>query len=273
MQVQKLAIKEQIVKRVVKSGNGGAVWVPKDWLGQEVIVILPDKPQLDIKEKIMHLLEPYLKHATAVFIYGSYARNEETKDSDVDVMVITKDKTMHKIKEPNLEINILGLDKLKKVIKKYPVMYYQIVQEAVPLINAYVLDELRNVKINNENFKHYLNDTKEHIQSNKELIELDKLDGVYIKSYSILYSTILRLRGIFVIKCILNKEKFYNKTFEELLIQKGITKQEFKQCYMAYRAVRDDKNINVKIEISVAERLSDILTKEAILIESELYGK
>ena len=61
MDIQNLAIKEQIVKTVVKSGNGGAVWVPKDWLGEEVVVILREKPNLEPREKIVHLLEPYLK--------------------------------------------------------------------------------------------------------------------------------------------------------------------------------------------------------------------
>src|SRR3990167_440582 len=92
MQIQRLLVKEQLVKQVVKSGNGGAVWVPKKWLGQEVVVILPDKPKLSVREKIVHLLEPYLKDIIAVFIYGSYARHEETRESDIDVMVITKDR-------------------------------------------------------------------------------------------------------------------------------------------------------------------------------------
>ena len=265
---QKLLIKEQIVKKVVKSGNGGAVWVPKNWLGQEVIVILPDKPKLEVREKIIHLLEPYLKEVFAVFLFGSYARHEETKESDIDVLVITKDKTISiEIKEPNLEITTFQLDKLKKAIEKYPVMYYQIVQEAEPLINAYVLDELKNIQVSNENFKNYLDETKEHIESNKELIELDKLDGKYVKSYSVLYSTILRLRGMFIIRCILNKQKFSNKAFYEWSIQSGMTNQEFEQCYMAYRAVKNDKSTqNIKIEISIAEKLLNILIKETSLI-------
>src|SRR3989338_8766276 len=90
MELSKLSIREQLVKRVVRSGNGGAVWVPKDWLGQEVIVILPQKPKLELKERIIHLLEPYLKDIISVFIYGSYARHEETKESDIDVVVITE---------------------------------------------------------------------------------------------------------------------------------------------------------------------------------------
>ena len=275
MQAQQLAIKEQLVKTVVKSGNGGAVWVPKDWLGQEVVVILPEKPKFGVKEKIIHLLEPYLKDVISVFIYGSYARHEETKESDMDVMVVTQDKTIPiKIKEPNLEISVFQFDKLKKAIEKYPVMYYQIVQEAEPLINSHVLIELKNVEVSNENFKGYLDETKEHIESNKELIELDKLDGKYTKSCSILYSAMLRLRGLFIIRCILNKEKFSHKAFTEWLIQNEITNQEFEQCYAAYRAVKNDKSIgNIKIKISIAEKLLNMLIKETNSIEDKLYDK
>ena len=275
MQIQKLAVKEQIVKTVVKSGNGGAVWVPKGWLGQEVIVILPDKPKLSVKERVIHLLQPYLKDIIAVFLYGSYTRHEETKESDVDVMVITKHNNIKiNINEPKLELTAFELDKFKEAIQKYPVMYYQMAQEAEPLINASVLEELKNVKIKNENFYSYISETKEHIKSNKELIELDELDSKYIKSYSAVYSTILRLRGIFIIKCILNKEKFSNKLFQEWLIKKGIANDEFEQCYAVYRAIKDNKNIkNIKIKISVAEKSLNILIKETSFIEAKIHGK
>lgn len=275
MLTQKLRIKEQIVKIVKKSGNGGAVWVPKNWLGQEVIVTLPDKPKLDIMEKVIHLLEPYLKDTIAVFVYGSYARHEETKESDVDVMIITKDKPMPiSINEPNLEITAFQLDKLRIAIEKYPVMYWQIIQEAAPLINSYVLDELKNIAIGNENFKSYIDETKEHIESSKELIGLDKLDGEYLKSCSVLYSTILRLRGMFVINCISNKVKFSNRAFQEWLMHDGISSQEFEQCYSAYRAVRNNESTkNIKIKISVAEKMLNILIKETNLTEAKLYGK
>ena len=275
MQIQELAVKEQIVKKVVKSGNGGAVWVPKNWLGQEVVVILPNKPKLSVKEKIVHLLEPYLKNIIAVFIYGSYARHEEANESDIDVMVITKDKGIKiEVKEPKLEVTVFQLEKFKKAIQKYPVMYYQIVKEAEPLINSYVLNELKNIKIGNENFKNYLNETKEHIKSSSEFIELDRLDGKYIQSYSVLYSTILRLRGIFITKCILNKLKFSNKLFKEWMINKGMANREFEQCYAVYRTIRDNKKVNrIKLEIVFVEKLLGILANEVLSIEDKLYGK
>src|SRR3989338_4520461 len=121
MQIQRLLVKEQLVKQVVKSGNGGAVWVPKKWLGQEVVIILPQKPKLELRENIIHLLEPYLRDIISVFIYGSYARHEETKDSDIDVMVVTEKPVKISIKEPKLEITAFELEKFKKAIEKYPV--------------------------------------------------------------------------------------------------------------------------------------------------------
>ena len=107
-----MSVKEQIVKTVVKSGNGGAVWVPKNWLGQEVVVILPDKPKISLKEKIIHILEPHLKEIAALAIYGSYARNEQTEDSDIDILVIAANKCLKlSFKEKRIEITSLTIEK------------------------------------------------------------------------------------------------------------------------------------------------------------------
>ena len=160
MEMQKLAVREQIVKTVVKSGNGGAVWVPRSWLGEEVVVILPEKPKLELRERIVHMLEPYLKDIISVGIYGSYARNEQTIDSDVDVLVITKDKGIKlAIKEEKIEVTSLSVDKLKKAIEKHPVVYYQIIRESVPIINASMLEELKKIKPGKKRFKPYIIET------------------------------------------------------------------------------------------------------------------
>ena len=274
MDMQKIAVKEQIVKTVVKSGNGGAVWVPKNWLGQEVVVILPKKPRLELREKVIHLLEPYLKGIMSIGIYGSYARNEQTKDSDIDVLVITKDKKLAlEFKQQKMEVTSFPIDKLKKEVEKYPVMYYQMVQEVKPLVNAYVLEELKNIKIDKKNFKYYLKETKEHLKSNKELVELDKLDGVYLKSYSVLYSSILRLKGLFIIKCILKKDKFSNKKFKEWVMGFNLSEKEFENCYKAYRLIRDNQEIKIlKIKIDTVDKILNSLEKEVELLEEQIYG-
>ena len=275
MQAQKLAVREQIVKTVVKSGNGGAVWVPKGWLGEEVVVILPEKPKLDVKEKVIHLLEPYLKEIISVGIYGSYARNEHSKDSDIDVLVITEDNSLKlDFKEEKLDIVSLPVDKLKMAIEKYPVIYYFMVQEAEPLINGYVLQELKNIKISRESFKAYLRETKDHLKSSKELLELDKIDDIYLKSYSILYSSILRLRGLFIIKCIIGKNKFSGKEFKNWLFNLGLNPYEFESSYRAYRMIRDNEDTkSLRIKIGIAEKVLGILENEIRKLEARIYGK
>ena len=166
------------------------------------------------------------------------------------------------------------MNKFKAAVEKYPVMYYQIVQEAEPLINGHVLEELRNIKIRKNALKKYLVETKEHITSNLELIELDKLDGSYIKSYSTIYSLVLRLKGIFIIKCILNKLRYSNKLFKKWLAKNGLKNSEFAQCYDAYTLVRGNKSTsNLKISALIAEKLLDILKKEVNLLEVKLNDK
>lgn len=275
MKIQKLAIKEQIVKTVVKSGNGGAVWVPKDWLGEEVVVILPEKPKLELKEKIIHLLEPYLKDIISVGIYGSYARNEQTRDSDVDVLVITKDKDIKlDFKEDNIDILSFPIDNLKKAIEKYPAIYYQIVQESEPLINAYALEELKNIKVSGESFRNYLQETKEHLKSNRELLELDRIDNTYLESYSLLYSAVLRLRGLYILKCALRKDAFSNKKFKKWLISRGLSINEFEDSYYVYRLIRDNKIAKgLRIKIITAEKILNILEKELKLLGVQIHGK
>lgn len=264
MVLEQLAVKEQIVKKVVRSGNGGAVWVPKTWLGKEVVIILPEKTKMSLREEILHTLEPYLQDILSVSIYGSYARHEATKESDIDVLVITKDKQF-KILTPDGKIDFLVLpfQKMKEAIEKYPALYYQIVHEAEPLINASVLQELKTIPLQKKSILVYLKETKEHIKSNKEFMELDKLDGIYLTSFSVLYSLLLRLRALFIIKCSLSHDSFSNNKFKKWLVGKGITHKDFQNCYVVYRKIRDDKKIlHLQIKISTAEKILAILEHE-----------
>ena len=57
-------------------------------------------------------------------------------------------------------------------------------------------------------------------------------------------------------------------------MRKGINNDEFGQFYSAYGAIRDNKKIkDVKIKISSAEKLLNILEKELNQIGVKLYDK
>ncbi|MEK6907215.1 MAG: DUF2080 family transposase-associated protein [Nanoarchaeota archaeon] len=259
--MQNLIIKEQIRKRVARSGNGGAVWVPKDWLGEEIIVTRIETPKLSLEEGIINILLPYLKEISGIFLYGSYARKEETKDSDIDILVITKN--IPKIeKNKKFDINFIEIKKIREAVQNNPFIY-EIVNEAKPIINTYLLDELKQSK---KDFKHFIewfkDTTSDSIKIAETFINLDKMESNYLSSYNVIYSLILRLRGVFLIKSVLDNKIFLNSSFKKF-ITKFISESEFKKVYKIYKNIRGNKKIeNLKIEINIIEKILEVLDKE-----------
>ena len=253
-------VKEQLRKRVARSGNSGAVWVPKDWLGEEIIVTRLETKKLSIEEEIIDILIPHLRDISAVFLYGSYARNEENMDSDVDVLVIAKNKFT--IINKKFDIDVIEEAKTKNAAKN-DVFFYSVLHEARPIFNSILLEELKQIKFDSSKFiKWFKDSTEDSIKSIKELIDLDKLDGDYVISDSTLYSLILRLRGVFLINCIIKRKKFSNRSFKKW-ITAYIPDYELKKMYDVYRSVRDNKKIlRVKIKMTNVEKLLGILQKE-----------
>lgn len=259
--MQELLIKEQIRKKVARSGNGGAVWVPKDWLGEEIIVTRIEKPKLSLNEEIINALLPYLKDISGVFLYGSYARNEETKDSDIDVLVIAKNKAELK-NVKRFDINFIEINKIKEAVQKNPFIYAMI-NEAKPVINSCLLEELKQSKKDFKKFiKWYKETTYDSIKISREFVNLDEIDSSYLTSYNVVYSLILRLRGIFLIKSVLSNKNFSNSSFKKF-ITKHAHESEFKKAYKIYMNIRGNKKIgDEKIEISAVKNLLKILEEE-----------
>ncbi|MBI2142577.1 hypothetical protein HYU15_03790, partial [Candidatus Woesearchaeota archaeon] len=129
-------------------------------------------------------------------------------------------------------------------------------------------------KIKPGNFTGYMEDTREHLKSSRELLELDKLDSTHLKSFSVIYSAILRLKGLLIIRCIMCKEKFSSAKLKKLLSSKGLSNKEFEDLHRIFRLVRDGKSTrDVGIEIIVAEKLLGILDKEMKEMEARISDK
>lgn len=260
MAALQLIVREQITKSVVRSGNGGAVWVPKSWLGQQVVVTLPEQPYRTVRERIIHLLQPYLKDIAGIYLYGSHARGEAQANSDIDVLVITNSGARVALHEPGIEVSMFTWEGLKHAIQEQPVLYAQVVREAEPLLNAALLKELRSIPIPEKSFHSYLRDTKLQLRSSRALLMLDVETGTPA-SASILYSTMLRLRGLFIISCLRRHKLFSTAAFRKWAEGKGISAPLFRQAQAAYRTVRDRGPASAVV-IPVAEKLLDVLERE-----------
>lgn len=262
MQFQQLAVREQLEKTVVRSGNGGAVWVPKAWLGEKVIVILPQRPGQSIQSEIISCLSPYLKDILAIAIVGSYARKEQSQESDIDVLVITKEKQLAIQGRGRLEITSLPIAQVPKAIKSYPEVYYPMIVEAEPIINSQLFEELKDVKVEKEDYHNFIKASKEHIKSSKALLALDREDGTTLKSFSALYSTFLRLRNIFNANCLLRKQKYTNMAFRQW-ISKKLPHPEVKNILLAFQEMKKGKSPNkIVIPLDTAEKLIALFEHE-----------
>ena len=252
---------EQLIRQVTEIGNGAHIFAPKEWTNEKVLIVRLEKKS--IKEKILEMLYPHLDKIITVLLYGSHGRNEADEDSDIDVLVIAKDKFKLN-KKMNIEFTVISEDFLNSAIKINPIMMYSIFREAKALINQSYLEKLKKIKINLGLFKPFIKSTKESIKSSEEIIELDKKTGK-TASNSIIYSLILRLRGIFIIHQLLK-----NKTYSNVLFKKWITdncKINYNELYEIYRIVRAEKKVKDKISIENAEILLKFLKEELKKLE------
>ncbi|MEI6058440.1 MAG: DUF2080 family transposase-associated protein [archaeon] len=255
---------EKIIRKVTEIGNGAHIFAPKEWLDDEVILVRI--PKKNAKDEAMKLLYPHLDKIIAAFIYGSHARNENDKDSDLDIFVISSEK--FNIKSKDIEIIVVPEDKIELAKKLNPILFYSMIREAKPLINSAYLDKLKNEKIKFNYFKSFIEETKDSIESDKSLIDLDKKIKNKYSADSVIYSLILRLRGVFIINMLLNKEAYSKKKFRDWVVTNSDI--DYEKVYKIYRAIRDDKKVDEKVPIGQAESLMDLLDKGVVNLKKEI---
>jgi len=243
---------------VSRVGNGAHIFAPKDWINEKVLVIRLEKKS--VKEQILDALYPHLDKIIAVFIYGSYARGEASENSDIDVMIIAKESFKVESKE-NFEFKVVAESLILNAIEAYPILMYSVFKEAKPILNEAYLDKLRENKVNKKFFIYFLDETCGAIASNKEILDLDKKTGK-MASNSVVYSLILRLRGVLIIKTLINNQEYSNCLFRKWVLNN--CKVNYEKAYGAYSAIRDDRK-GQKDEVSIEE--AESLLK---FLESEL---
>ncbi len=260
IKAQTLNNSEQIIREVKVIGNGAHIFTPRDWVGEEVFVIRTRKGKKSLKDKILSALDSYLENIEGVYLYGSYARGEAEKGSDIDLLVISN-KKMKIIKE-GFEIICLSESEMNKAIKISPVLIYSILAEAKPIINSTLLMKIKKeFKPSYSDFADYLEETGKIIIINEELLDP--------------YSIMLRLRGIFIINAILQNEaySYSNKSFISW-ISNEIADIDLKRIYNYYNNIkRNNKKEPANLKDEDLHLLLDLLKKQIQIIEISSNGK
>ena len=194
----------EVVRSIRRWGNSAGVLLPREWLGKEARVILVDR-SLEIRKEVFDILSGYLEDILGIYLTGSYARNEQTEESDIDIIAISN-KTKKEIISGRYHVSIATLESIKKTLETNPELILPRIDEAKIILNSSLLDELKSKRIGRNSFKGFIEDSRRIIKINRGFVELDKEQGFKdLDSVNVIYSIILRLRGVFLINKLLKK--------------------------------------------------------------------
>ena len=256
----------EIIKNAIRVGNSAGVLLPRGWLGSQVKVILEP---LNIEKEVIEILmqEKILEDALGVYITGSYARNEQSIESDVDILVVTNN-TSRKIKRGKYEILCLTKKEIENQIERNILPVLPMLKEARAIINKELIQQYLSNEINLRNLKYHIITTK----SAMNIVEKDIKFSREMKenaSDADAYSLILRLRTLYIIDCLRKGKNWSKKDFLKLI--KNISGSLI--AYERYISSKNKNTLENKLPVEEAEKLLNYINKKIREVEKWLRGK
>lgn len=250
----------ELIKTAVQVGNSAGVLLPKKWLNSRVKVILEP---LNIERDILEILieEGILKKVLGAYITGSYARNEQSIDSDADILVVTSG-INKRIKREKYEIICVSEKELESQLNKNALPLLAMIREAKAIINEELIKKYINAGLNEKNLRYHIETTKSAMKVVEKDIELSEEMQENVSDASA-YSLILRLRTLYIIDCI-KKNKLWNKKDFLRLIKKISGSLN---AYERYLAAKNKNALEYRLQIKEAEKLMSYINKKIAEIE------
>jgi predicted nucleotidyltransferase len=263
----------RLVKTAVNMGNGAAIYIPKEYEGREIVVVLPEGIE-EVKRRIISKLIPYMKNIVGVYLFGSYARGENKAGSDIDILIITKEKAGSDIRSlfPESEYEdarFFTIESIENSIDTHPALIVPILREAEILVNPVLIEELRKKEFSFSKFKWEFEDIKSIIKIIEEFINLDPKDI----AISHIYSLIMRARVLYMIESLLRNKIFSNSELRKEMIRRGLKPQEFDEFYQVYQEFRGEGEVEGSIEKEKIVKLISIVKRYAKETKNEAKKK
>jgi len=256
----------EIIKTAVKVGNSAGVLLPKKWLNSQVKVVLEP---LNIEGDILNILkeEGILKNILGIYLVGSYAREEQTIDSDVDILVVT-DRINKRIKREKYEIICISKEELENQLKENILPILPMIKESIVIINQDLIKNYLSTRLTKKNLGWHIETTKSAMKVVEKGIEVSKEMEKKVGD-GFAYSLILRLRTLYIINCIRKKRMWSKKEFLKLV--KNISGSL--NAYERYLSSKNKNTLDYKLQIREAERLMKYINNKTKEIERWLKEK
>ncbi len=214
----------RVVKEVKPSGNSGSVYVPREWIGQSVEVRLFSAESL-----VLEALYPYVDSIVGIYLFGPHARGPCSPDLDVDVLVVAeRELSVERLEGINLVVVLL--DELEAYAGANPAEYSGIVNEAVPLMNGQLLEQMRTYRVDGELSAGFPDAVAKSLAIARSLA----LEGDYA---SAAYALVQRLKDYSVLS---SGGKYSYEHLEDYVSGRGFGKERFRKLFEVYEAKKRD---------------------------------
>ena len=256
-----------ITKKIVRIGNSAGVILPRNWYGGEAKIELIKRP-INIKKDVIKLLSPYLYSVLGIYLIGSYARNEQTFDSDIDILVITNN--INKIiNRGKYEITLISEKDIDEQFKKNALPILPWLIEAKTILNQSLIEKYKKTSLTYRNIKWHIDTTKSAMNVVKEDIKLSEEFPEIKMMNSSAYSIILRLRTLYIIECLRERKLWIKKEF-----LKSIKKISGSlNAYEIYKDVKNEKKSRLNLSTIEAKKLMNYINRKVVDIEKWIKGK
>lgn len=225
---------ESITKQTREVGTSAGVLLPRSWLNKQVVVTLfePSKEKI-LQDVISCLFEHKLnEEVKGVYLYGSYARGDFDFNSDIDIFIITQN-TNKLINYNNYEIILVSESSFSKNLPNN-LNYLSLLKEMKVILNKELIEKYKNKEYNFD-IKKNLSEIEGVLKINQDSINMCKDNRLNVPD-GVVYSVVLRLRELYLMKCFLSKKSYSKKDFLKLIGDKS---------YVVYlRIKRNEKELN-----------------------------
>lgn len=261
---------EAHVKKAVRAGNSSAVILPRAWLNKEVRVELVRKSNETILADVISILKDYINYekVMGVYLVGSYARGEETDESDIDILVITSEVDMEMIKEGAYNIMVISYELLRQKLERDLLPIGQMIKESKALLNSRLISSLE-VRVTRKNVRWYLDTTGSKLELVKKAINLAKKKNKNNLDNVIAYTLVLRIRTLHIIEKLAKNEAYLKIDFVRLVrsVSGG------SMAYECYLAVKNNSNKSKGISIDEGEKLYEYLKEELEIVKKLAHSR
>jgi len=213
----------------------------------------PKSILLDVMNIIKTHIE--LKQVIGIYLAGSYAREEQDKTSDIDILVISDSISKEMIKQGSYNILIVSQELLKQKLERDLFPIGPMIKEAQALINDSYLNSIE-IKVTEKNVGEYLKTTENKLEIIKKFLKRAKPKKII--DDRVIYTLILRIRTLQIIKNLIENKNYSKKEFQNTILKVSGTKN----AYLSYLAVKNDSEGLNQTTKEEAEKLASYLENQ-----------